>query len=213
MPRRGLADHVERVYAALSTAPDHDLVADSWRRCVTQYDLDPEHSQPPAVLSSAEVREARGRAGRIARVSDPELDRLYELVASLGYAVLMTDAGGLVIASRFTQVDESAWRYWRLRTGAVWNEALEGTNGVGTCLADQHPITVHRDQHFRSRYLGLSCTAAPLFDAAGCHRDIEPIAGRLVCFLTPGREHAVLATRRDRLSISGWFRTRDSREV
>ncbi len=41
------------------------------------------------------------------------------------------------------------------------------------------------------------------------HRDIEPIAGRLVCFLTPGREHAVLPTQRDRLSISGWFRTRD----
>lgn len=48
-----------------------------------------------------------------------------------------------------------------------------------------------------------------LFDPAGGHRDIEPVAGRLVCFLTPGREHAVLATRRDRLSISGWFRARD----
>jgi SM-20-related protein len=39
-------------------------------------------------------------------------------------------------------------------------------------------------------------------------RDIEPIAGRLVCFLTEGREHAVLTTGRDRLSISGWFRQR-----
>ncbi len=48
-----------------------------------------------------------------------------------------------------------------------------------------------------------------LFDAAGRHRDIEPIAGRLVCFLTPGREHAVLTTQRERLSISGWFRARD----
>lgn len=41
-------------------------------------------------------------------------------------------------------------------------------------------------------------------------RDIEPIAGRLVCFLTAGREHAVLPTRRDRLSIAGWFRQRAS---
>jgi SM-20-related protein len=48
------------------------------------------------------------------------------------------------------------------------------------------------------------------FDASGGHRDIEPVAGRLVCFLTPGREHAVLPTRRDRLSISGWFRARES---
>ena len=47
-----------------------------------------------------------------------------------------------------------------------------------------------------------------IFDAADGHRDIEPMAGRLVCFLTPGREHAVLPTQRDRLSVSGWFRTR-----
>jgi SM-20-related protein len=48
-----------------------------------------------------------------------------------------------------------------------------------------------------------------IFDAADGHRDIAPIAGRLVCFLTQGREHAVLPTLRDRLSVSGWFRTRD----
>jgi len=47
-----------------------------------------------------------------------------------------------------------------------------------------------------------------IFDAADGHRDIAPVAGRLVCFLTPGREHAVLPTQRDRLSISGWFRAR-----
>jgi SM-20-related protein len=48
-----------------------------------------------------------------------------------------------------------------------------------------------------------------IFDPAHGHRDIEPIAGRLVCFFTPGREHAVLPTQTDRLSVSGWFRTRD----
>jgi SM-20-related protein len=47
-----------------------------------------------------------------------------------------------------------------------------------------------------------------VFDDAQGYRDIEPIGGRLVCFLTAGREHAVLPTRRDRLSISGWFRNR-----
>jgi SM-20-related protein len=55
----------------------------------------------------------------------------------------------------------------------------------------------------------LAGGALRVFDAADGFRDIEPIAGRLVCFLTPGREHAVLPARRDRLSISGWFRARD----
>jgi SM-20-related protein len=39
-------------------------------------------------------------------------------------------------------------------------------------------------------------------------RDIEPLAGRLVCFLSAGREHAVLPTRQGRLSVTGWFRRR-----
>jgi SM-20-related protein len=47
-----------------------------------------------------------------------------------------------------------------------------------------------------------------IFDADNSYRDIEPLAGRLVSFLTQDREHAVLPTLRDRLSISGWFRTR-----
>ena len=47
-----------------------------------------------------------------------------------------------------------------------------------------------------------------LFDADGSHRDVAPLGGRLVCFLTEGREHSVLTTRRARLSITGWFRTR-----
>jgi SM-20-related protein len=50
--------------------------------------------------------------------------------------------------------------------------------------------------------------ALRFFDQAEGFSDIEPIGGRLVCFLTRDREHAVLAARRERLSISGWFRAR-----
>jgi SM-20-related protein len=36
-------------------------------------------------------------------------------------------------------------------------------------------------------------------------RQFEPIGGRLVLFLTEDREHEVLPTARERLSITGWF--------
>jgi transcriptional regulator of acetoin/glycerol metabolism len=151
----------------LSDETDHDAIAESWRRCLTHHNLDPEDPQPPAMLSGAELREARAMAGRILRAADPELDRLHNLVASLGYSVLMTDSQGVVIARRVADADEAACRHWRLWTGALWNEAVAGTNGVGTSRAEQSPITIHRDQHFRSRHIGLSCTVAPLFDFAG----------------------------------------------
>jgi SM-20-related protein len=47
-----------------------------------------------------------------------------------------------------------------------------------------------------------------LYQGRGERRRLEPQAGRLVCFLTGGREHAVLAAHRDRFSISGWYRAR-----
>ena len=39
-------------------------------------------------------------------------------------------------------------------------------------------------------------------------RDVRPAGGTLVCFLADRFEHEVLPTRRERLSIAGWFRRR-----
>jgi SM-20-related protein len=63
--------------------------------------------------------------------------------------------------------------------------------------------------YLNSGWEPLAGGALRIFDADDGFRDIEPMAGRLVCFLTAGREHAVLPARRDRWSISGWFRARD----
>jgi SM-20-related protein len=51
--------------------------------------------------------------------------------------------------------------------------------------------------------------ALRMFDGAASYRDIDPIGGRLVCFMTADREHQVLPAHRERVSISGWFRARD----
>ena len=47
------------------------------------------------------------------------------------------------------------------------SEQIEGTNGIGTCIAEQRPVLVHREQHFRTRYIDLSCATAPIFDRQG----------------------------------------------
>jgi SM-20-related protein len=47
-----------------------------------------------------------------------------------------------------------------------------------------------------------------VFAVNGGRRRIAPVAGRLVCFLSEGREHAVLPAHRDRFSVAGWFRAR-----
>jgi len=42
----------------------------------------------------------------------------------------------------------------------------------------------------------------------GSHRDIPPLAGSLVVFLSSSFPHEVLITHADRLSLTGWFRRR-----
>jgi SM-20-related protein len=43
----------------------------------------------------------------------------------------------------------------------------------------------------------------------GRFRDIDPVGGRLVLFLSKSREHEVLLTQVPRLSLTGWFRGRE----
>src|SRR5882757_5566494 len=50
---------------------------------------------------------------------------------------------------------------------AGWSEEVEGTNGIGTVIAEERPVTVHRTQHFRSRHINLSCSGAPVFGVDG----------------------------------------------
>ena len=81
--------------------------------------------------------------------------------------MLFANADGIPIDRRGMGADDVSFRQWGLWPGTVWSEQSEGTNGIGTCIAEERPLTIHRDQHFHSRNIGLSCTVAPIFDHRG----------------------------------------------
>ena len=96
-----------------------------------------------------------------------ELDELYKVVREAGYAVLLCDRLGVAVAHRGENARASQFQYWGTWLGGVWSEEVEGTNGIGTCIAEERPVTVHRSQHFRSRHIDLSCSGAPVFGVDG----------------------------------------------
>jgi AraC-like DNA-binding protein len=81
--------------------------------------------------------------------------------------ILLCDKDGLVIEHRGEESEAAQFRRWGTWLGGVWSEEAEGTNGIGTCVADGRPVTVHRSQHFRARHINLSCSGAPIFDGNG----------------------------------------------
>ncbi len=157
--------HAARVEAAIASgqAARSALVA-SWRRSSRLHHLDPAGRRPSLRLTDAELHQARERIAPLLAVAQPAMDRLYQAVGAAGCCVLLADGKGVPVDRRGTPADDATFQSWGLWTGAVWSEEHEGTNGIGTCLVEQRPLTIDRDQHFFSRNTLLSCSAVPIYD-------------------------------------------------
>jgi transcriptional regulator of acetoin/glycerol metabolism len=142
-------------------------VAASWSRSLLVHGLDPEALHNAELADDVSCRQAIERFGALAAIADNAMNRLFAAVGASGCCVLLTDARGLVVARRGKPGDDISFREWGLWTGTDWSEASEGTNGIGTCLVEQRPVTIDRAQHFFDRNTAMSCMGAPLFDHEG----------------------------------------------
>ncbi|MFH5775317.1 GAF domain-containing protein [Paracoccus sp. NGMCC 1.201697] len=159
--------HEDRVAQASQSPAAVTRLAASWRRSMVKHGLDPAGAPRVRQLSMRELVEKREALDGFINVARPQLDHLFQLVCPTGCSVLLTDATGIVLEQRMTEADAATFRGWGLWSGADWSEAAEGTNGIGTCLAEGRQVTIHRDEHFYARNTGLSCMDAPIWGPDG----------------------------------------------
>ena len=150
-----------------TSASGVEEVSTSWQRSANQHGVDPDGTEAPRILTSHEIKQLQEPLDALILSAQEEIDRLYKLVREAGYTLLFCDTAGVAVEHRGDETDASRFKYWGTWLGGVWSEAIEGTNGIGTCIAEERPVTVHRGQHFRSRHTGLSCSAAPVFGVDG----------------------------------------------
>ena len=132
------------------------------------YSLDLEHGHPEEyVLDQRSLQEHRGRHEELIQIASAEMDWLFDHMALSGSALVLTDAAGILLYERVDPRVVDEVRKAGLRLGADWSESRQGTNGMGTCLAERRPVIVHREEHYRSRLISLSCTAAPIHNGSG----------------------------------------------
>lgn len=162
------ARHAERIHAAVdsSLAAKSALVA-SWRCSAALHKLDPSSAKAPSRLTTAELARNRERMEPLIHAAQGTLDRLYQAIGGSGCCILLADKDGVPVERRGAIGDDVTFDKWGLWTGAVWSEESEGTNGIGTCLVEGRPLTIHREQHFYSKNTLLSCTSAPIYDHEG----------------------------------------------
>jgi transcriptional regulator of acetoin/glycerol metabolism len=192
------SNHVARVLSVANHVADVDAssrIENSWRRCLISHKLDPARQGPPQTLTEAEIRHVAEPMEETIRLLTPELDDLARVLREAGYCVNLADANATMLFSRLPgEADARMFLDWKIYTGSNFAETFEGTNGLGTCLAEQKPILVHRDEHFRAQWHMFSCAVAPLFDQAGrlagainitsCREDLERAAHQLALAVT-----------------------------
>src|SRR3954469_8249035 len=192
------SNHVARVLSVANHVADVDAssrIANSWRRCLVSHKLDPARQGPPQTLTEAEIRHVAEPMEETIRLATPELDDLARVLRDAGYCVNLADVNATMLFSRLPgEADARLFMDWKIYTGSNFSEAFEGTNGLGTALAEQKPILVHRDEHFRAQWHMFSCAVTPLFDQAGrlagavniasCREDLERTAHQLALAVT-----------------------------
>ncbi|WP_321170049.1 helix-turn-helix domain-containing protein [Pseudodonghicola flavimaris] len=149
------------------TAAARSPLAASWRRSIERHGLDPAAVRPVERVDDSALSQRREALDRFLRVAGPKIDQLFGLVGNSGCGVVLTDENGIVLDQRCAAADAAIFQDWGLWSGADWSEAAEGTNGIGTCLTEKRQVTIHRDEHFFLRNIGMSCMDAPIFGPDG----------------------------------------------
>jgi transcriptional regulator of acetoin/glycerol metabolism len=161
--------HIAKVLSAAqsASAPARSRLFASWRRSIAVHGLDPGDPAPAERIEAAALSSRRQAMEQLLQVAAPKLDQLYGLVGQSGCAVLLCDSDGVVLDQRCRDADREVFQSWGLWQGADWSEAAEGTNGIGTCLAEKRALIIHREEHFLARNTAMSCMDAPIYGPDG----------------------------------------------
>ena len=160
-------DCIDLVVHKGKLVPGVEEMATSWRRCLAAHHLDPEIQAAPHIITEKEIEDSRKSLRSLILHAQEELDRLYAIVGPQQYVVLLCNRDGVAIHHRGDESLADAYKDRGIWLGGVWSEQIEGTNGIGTCIADQRATMVLRGQHFRTRHSNLSCAGSPIFDPLG----------------------------------------------
>ncbi|MXP25594.1 GAF domain-containing protein [Altererythrobacter indicus] len=184
----------QTVRSPSSAAVSH--VAASWCRSALHHGLDPDQQRLPERVDGKTLAVLRQSHELLLAAANPVLDQTFRSVGRSGCGVVLSDASGIIMERRTSAGDEGDFTHVGLSEGACWGEAAEGTNGIGTCLFEGKPVIIHRDQHFASRNIGISCMDAPVHDPHGrliaaldissCRDDHGPAMVEMIAALVRG---------------------------
>jgi transcriptional regulator of acetoin/glycerol metabolism len=144
-----------------------DVVEQSWKRCLTDYNLLPDAVPRASVLSHSEIRMLMEQGEEFMRIAEPEIERLFRRLVDSEYLVSLASPQGAMVLFRCDYQYLSDLAGSGVIPGSIWTEDQQGTNGVGTCLRVGKPVTIAATEHYGSAIQRLTCLTAPVLGRNG----------------------------------------------
>ncbi|MFB7182956.1 GAF domain-containing protein [Streptomyces sp. NPDC056257] len=137
-------------------------IAESWRRMLAG-GVHPDRDARSRMLSSAETEERR-HGSPLREVLPVLREGLLPALDEALHIMVVADADGRLLwreghSSILRKADRLGFS-----VGADWDEAVVGTNGVGTALVARRPVQVFSAEHFVSSHHDWTCAGAPVRD-------------------------------------------------
>lgn len=130
-----------------------EMILRSWKRCRKL-------PQPPAAFES-EVPKADKQ--RLLDCGRPIMDKLLSCISSAHSLIGLADCEGYILYVAGQKKDLSELTVFNVNTNA--NEAVAGTNGIGTCVIERKPLEIVGAEHYHPAAQDWYCCAAPIFNA------------------------------------------------
>lgn len=164
-----LSFEIESILRArgVSQARLPDLVEQSWKRCLTDYNLLPDAVPRAAVLSHSEIQALMQEREEFLRIAEPEVERLFRQLVDSEYLVSLASSQGAMMLFRCDYQYLGDLAGSGVIPGSVWTEDAQGTNGVGTCLRVGKPVIIAGAEHYGSATQNLTCLTAPVLGRGG----------------------------------------------
>ncbi|MGI5502220.1 GAF domain-containing protein [Lentzea sp. CA-135723] len=138
------------------------MISASWQRSLAA-NVDPDLHTAPTVFAADELSDLRER-----HPLHPTLPLLRETLLGFaeeaGHIMIIADAQGHILWCEGSKDTRGSAEDVGLAEGTLWSERAAGTNGMGTALATNAPVTVHSAEHLVRTYHHWTCAASPIRD-------------------------------------------------
>lgn len=142
------------------------VVRRSWQRCQA-LGLQPQQRVVFKAVSDTAMRHALDHSRALLAAATPVIHSLARAMADTRYFAILTNAQGIVINVHGPVDRHNPHAAHIARLGLDLSEAAVGTTAIGTALAEQQPVWLHRGEHFFDGTTMYSCAGAPLLGPDG----------------------------------------------